>query len=304
VDQINTLEEIEEIYQSVRDAVELNDQIFGILLQFNLPAREDKASRFIDEVYQLINTLNSCIYETKDTADRRKEQIKKEVLKEVPELNMRIAEITKVLALEKYLLIEGANIKAIQAELSELEVRMRAIIDKKKAIQRYQKTLDMGYTEPFNNAEEARVRLGYLTRLWTSLQVWRQNVEKWEVCPFEQIEVADILDQSTHHAKTALVCERNLYMEVLIQRDSSVPEVQRKESSAVQTLKKLVFDFKETMPIVEALGNPHLQEVHWNEIKETLGAQACRKCGTANKVLDFNIPGMTFRAEANKTKVW
>ena len=82
----------------MRDSVELNDQLFTILLQFNLPAREDKASRFIDEVYQMITTLNSCIYETKDAADRRKEQIKKEVLKEVPELNMRVGEITKDLA--------------------------------------------------------------------------------------------------------------------------------------------------------------------------------------------------------------
>ena len=181
---------------------------------------------------------------------------------------------------------------------------MRAIIDKKKAIQRYQKTLDMGYTEPFNNAEDARVRLGYLSRLWSSLKVWRANIRKWEVCPFDQIEVADILEQSTHHAKTALVCERNLYTEVIIQKASGVPEIQRKESSAVQTLKKLVFDFKETMPIVEALGNPYLKEVHWNEIKETLATQTCRKCDAANKLVNFNIAGMTFNAEANRKKMW
>ena len=104
--------------------MELNHNLFSILLQFNLPGREDKASRFIDEVYQLINTLNTCIYETKDTADRRKEQIKKEVLKEVPELNSRVTAIAKDIAQDKFLLIEGSDFKAIQAELSVLEERM------------------------------------------------------------------------------------------------------------------------------------------------------------------------------------
>jgi hypothetical protein len=29
-----------------------------------------------------------------------------------------------------------------------------------------------------------------------------------------------------------------------------------------------VFDFKDTMPIVEALGNKNLQDIHWEEIKQ------------------------------------
>ena len=61
--------------------------------------------------------------------------------------------------------------------------------------------------------------------------------------------------ESAKHAKTVLVCERNL----------------PGGSTAVACLKKLVFDFKETMPIVAALGNKHLKEEHWAEIKEVSG---------------------------------
>jgi dynein heavy chain, axonemal len=35
-------------------------------------------------------------------------------------------------------------------------------------------------------------------------------------------------------------------------------------------LKKLVFDFRETMPIVEALGNKNLKVEHWTDIKAIL----------------------------------
>jgi dynein heavy chain len=32
-------------------------------------------------------------------------------------------------------------------------------------------------------------------------------------------------------------------------------------------LKKIVGDFRETMPIVEALGNPYLDKIHWDEVR-------------------------------------
>jgi dynein heavy chain len=41
-------------------------------------------------------------------------------------------------------------------------------------------------------------------------------------------------------------------------------------STAVQYLKNMVFDFKETMPTVEALGNKDLKDWHWTEIKTIL----------------------------------
>lgn len=77
------------------------------------------------------------------------------------------------------------------------------------------------------------------------------------MAPFEAVDVERILEEATLQAKTVLQCERNL----------------PPDSSAVKHLKRLVFDFKETMPIVEALGNKNLEDVHWQEIKEKLGMQ-------------------------------
>jgi len=181
--------------------------------------------------------------------------MKKKTLKKIPKLHVKIEAIQEQIGQRKYLLVEGASTVTINAELAELESQMQAILDKKRAVQRYQKTLDMGSVEPFNDAEEARVSLGYIKRLWNSLHVWQENIEKWVGCPFEEIDIETILEQSTQHSKTVLICERNL------------PD----DSTAVHRLKKLVFDFKETMPIVEALGNKYLNPVHWEEIKAILG---------------------------------
>jgi dynein heavy chain len=41
-------------------------------------------------------------------------------------------------------------------------------------------------------------------------------------------------------------------------------------STAVAKLKQMVFEFKETMPIVVALGNKNLKSYHWLQIKDVL----------------------------------
>lgn len=79
--------------------------------------------------------------------------------------------------------------------------------------------------------------------------------EKWKTSPFESIEVSEISEKADHFTKTVIQCERN---------------IQPEGNSAVAMLKKLVFDFRETMPIVEALGNKNLKPEHWDEIKTIL----------------------------------
>lgn len=254
VTQIQCLEYIEDNYQEQRDRVELNDQIFRICERFDLPSREDKQSRFIDEVYQLMSTLNNAIYETKDTADKRKDVIKRQILKEIPALNERVDLITEEVLQEDFLKIDAKPLEEVLIALEDLEKRFGDIASKKKKVQMYQKTMDMGSIEPFNNVEDTRVLLQQRVRLWKSISSWTKNIETWQISPFEEVDVNYILEQATLQAKIVLQCERNL------------PQ----GSSAVQHLKKLVFEFKETMPIVEALGNEHLQEIHWAEIKSKL----------------------------------
>lgn len=136
VNQLQSLEYIEDHYQAMKDKVELNAHIFEILETFDLPAREDKSSRFIDEVYTLINTLNTAIYETKDRSDRRKDQIKKKVQKKVPKLRLAISELEEAVS-DPRLLAQADGDEAVQAviaEIEELEARMQVVLGKKKAI--------------------------------------------------------------------------------------------------------------------------------------------------------------------------
>lgn len=109
----------------------------------------------------------------------------------------------------------------------------------------------------FDYVEEARINMTYRARLWRALSEWKQLIESWKSSPFEYIEVSEITQKADIYTKTVIQCERNL------------PQ----GSTAVAKLKSLVFDFRETMPIVEALGNKLLKPEHWEEIKTLLGQQ-------------------------------
>ena len=166
-------------------------------------------------------------------------------------MNSLVEQVNQKILEDKFLRIENADCDKLVAELQECEQEFAGILDKKKKIQIYQKTMDMGHIEPFTNVEETKVLLNHRAKLWNSIKVWTENVRIWQTSRFEDVDIDRIREESALHAKIVLQCERNL----------------PPGSSAVAFLKKLVFDFKETVPIVEALGNKNLDEVHWAEIK-------------------------------------
>ena len=103
VTQIQCLDNIEENYQSIKDKIELNDHIFQICERYNLPSREDRQSRFIDDIYQLMSILNNAIYDTKDQAVKRRDLMKMKINKKVPKLNDKVSNLYILILKQKFL---------------------------------------------------------------------------------------------------------------------------------------------------------------------------------------------------------
>lgn len=89
--------------------------------------------------------------------------------------------------------------------------------------------------------------------LWSALNNWNQLNKKWEDSQFHEIDTEEISKESEKYSKTVVICKQL-----------------GESSTAVKKLTQMVFDFKDTMPIVLALGNNKLQPRHWNQIKETI----------------------------------
>ena len=89
--------------------------------------------------------------------------------------------------------------------------------------------------------------------LWMSLKEWTELVAGWQEVVFDEIDVEEITTLSNEYFLRVTKCENRL-----------------PGSSAVAKLSKLVRDFKSTMPIVTALGNKKLLDIHWDEINTVL----------------------------------
>lgn len=158
------------------------------------------------------------------------------------------------------------------------------LVRKKTKIQEYQKTLDMKEITRFDNVEDAVQKHKYRKLLWHAIRDWTNKVRKWEGMNFDDINVDDISAQAEQYTKTVIQCERNL----------------PPDSSALNFLKKLVNEFKQTMPIVRALGNRNLLEVHWDEIKALLNMTDFpleERNFTLKELMEFKVSGMQEEVE-------
>jgi len=161
---------------------------------------------------------------------------------------------------------------------------MTRLARKKTKIQEYQKTLDMKEITRFDNVEDALQKHKYRKVLWHAIRDFTNKVRIWEGMIFENINVDEIAAQSEQYQKSVIQCERNL----------------PPDSSALQFLRKLVTEFKQTMPIVKALGNKYLEQVHWDEIKALLNMSNFEleaKQFTLKELMSFNVSGMTEEVE-------
>lgn len=135
-----------------------------------------------------------------------------------------------------------AELDGIEATFNELEAR-------KEKYNHWQTVLD---TQPkvFENLEDCREQMSLRCLLWRSLNEWQEMNEKWYKTPFSEVDAKGISTLADKFAKNCMRVEKAL------------------DPNPIQaTLKGLISTFKEAMPIVTALRNDKLTEVHWGQIK-------------------------------------
>ena len=260
----------------MKEYIELNSRIFSLCVEYELIGKEDKARRFIDEAYSQCYKLQEEVSEARENADKNKEEMKKKIQKKIPKLHQRNEIFLREIEKPQYLDIES-DIELTLADIAQFDLECDELVSKRESIQEYQRTLDMGAISQFNDVEEAKRKHIYRAKLWRALNDWTNMIRSWETAAFDEIDVEKISATSDKFSKTAIQCERNL--------DPT--------STAVMRLKKLVFDFKETMPIVKALGCEFLQAIHWTEIRDLLKIPEDfaleEKQWTLGELMEYNV---------------
>jgi len=89
--------------------------------------------------------------------------------------------------------------------------------------------------------------------LWKSKEEWERLSEEWMNLPFQNIDAKVLEEKANLYAKNVNRCDKNL-----------------PDSQVIKDLKRVVYDFRDTMPIVTALRSEYLKTDHWDEIKNNI----------------------------------
>jgi len=92
--------------------------------------------------------------------------------------------------------------------------------------------------------------------MWTSIKEWQDLTKMWIDGKFTDINVVVIKQRAEYYTKIVNKCVKNMPQNPILEK-----------------LKKMVFDFKDTMPVVVALRNKDLHDYHWDEIKKIIGRE-------------------------------
>lgn len=188
-----------------------------------------------------------------ELAERNQENYIRDVKDElIPKLIKAVSELDSLVQNKKYL-SEEIDMETAIKELEELNNEAKKLEENSKLYNHYEQTLGLP-TSRFEDLEiliqDANLR--YL--MWKSLKEWKGLISGWVDGKFNAIDTEEIKQKAEFYSKIMSRCDKKL------------------PANAILTeLKKLVTDFRNTMPVVLSLRNKHLKDYHWAEIKRIIG---------------------------------
>ena len=205
----------------------------------------------LGDVVNLMSTLTNNIIFAESNNDKYVMIFRKDVNLMVPDYISEVKSLTNKVVDDKYLAIDSLQTPTI-TELQDHLEKCKKLEKRAEKINQYQKILDLAVTN-FVDIETLREDLDLRLALWTALRDWRNLQLEWTSTSFSKINARFIRERSEEYAKIVGRCE------------SSLPP-----STTLRELKSLVYVFKDTMPVVEAMRAP-LDESHWRKIKMIIG---------------------------------
>lgn len=111
-------------------------QIYQLCVTFEIESKEEKNKKFVDEVSIIISNLGSELMTQKDSADKRKEDMKGTISSMIPILKSKVDAFNNEILHEKYLDIKS-NLFTTLTEIDNLEKICILLVDEAKKIQEF-----------------------------------------------------------------------------------------------------------------------------------------------------------------------
>ena len=218
------------------------------------------------EDVKMFEMLNSKKFQLKTTWDTLNDNLNKSQDKlynslekdSIPKLNKNTQQILEPLKDPKFITLDNSKDPAetaitIQSNIDELENADKNFKKIEQNADTYNDFLRvLGQPEHnFSKVYEVREIIDILKNLWTALQSFGEDCEKWKKTEFSALDTKDILDKCSNYETIGRRAAANL----------------GDNGSAIQELITQVESFAESMRVVDYLKCPDLTNDHWQRIQ-------------------------------------
>jgi dynein heavy chain len=223
-----------------------------LMYDLSIPISKELQDSYSELVVQFSNLTSTIIF-VEGSTEKNMQHFRKDLNSQIPEFLEEVSALELKAMEPKYLRIESGmagvliDFRTYSAKATEFEERARKI-------NQYQDALELAPTN-FEQVEVVKEQVELRHNLWQSLSTWRELKYQWVRTPFAEIEDKKISDKADEFAK------------VVTRSENSLPE-----SSVTAELRREVFAFRETMPVVIAMRSP-LEPNHWDIIRQTLNKE-------------------------------
>ncbi|KAL4487471.1 hypothetical protein ABPG72_006991 [Tetrahymena utriculariae] len=244
--------------------------IRNIIIENKFDMKKEDVSAII-ETQNVQKRLEQTILSAEELAERNIENYIRDVKEDlIPKLIKQVGELDSQIQNKKYL-SEELDINVAIKELEGLYNDAKKLEDNSKLYNHYEHTLGL----PISRFEDLEMllqdaNLRYL--MWKSLKEWKELILGWVDGKFKDINTEEIKNKAEYYSKIVARCDKKL-----------------PQNAILTELKKLVTDFRNTMPIVLALRNENLKDYHWRDIKKIIGEFEINDEFTLKKLIDMKV---------------
>ena len=282
VKQQNSLKIVEKSFPLLRSKLEIINQNIMTLAAREFDLKKDDNMIYLDALHSQ-NSLNSAIQNVMESTEKNLETFANKITKSlIPDLKIGANSIAEKLQNDKFLNVETSKQEAIN-ELTLLNDECKELEENAKKYNHYEQTLNMQVSQ-FEDLENLRVDLNLRLAMWKSLKEWEELTSEWSESKFTDINTEDIRKKADVYTRTVNKCVANM-----------------RQNTVLDSLRKKVNDFKETMPVVLALRNKNLLPRHWIDIKNLIGQFNIDDNFHLNNLME--LPVLQFQKEIQEVAV-
>ena len=230
------------------------ENFLNFLENENYPLIKGEKEKFY-ELNSLESQLNTAINDVESSFSKNIERFANSLQDKIEKLKQEGNILLNQVIDEKFLDINNNQEEMIN-ELDDLQEKIGDAEDLATKFGDYEEILRMTTNNQYNTLEKAREELNLRLILWQSLKEWKILVEKWKILSFADIDVKEIASKSEYFTRIVNRCEKNMV-----------------NNEVVQTLKNMVYEFKETTPVIIALRSEYLKPIHWDKIFQLIGGE-------------------------------